>query len=191
MAISAIVLASGYSKRMGTDKLLLEYKGKTIIQWTIDVIKECPFSEIILVTRQREIVEIGEKLNVKIIINNEAIKGKSESVRLGVQNSLVENDLMFFVGDQPLIDISIIRTLTAEFSISSEKIIIPTVNGERKNPVIFPKKFRQNLLQLEQDEGGRSVIKNNINCVRFIEINNVNGLKDIDNMEDYRELLEG
>ena len=191
MAISAIVLASGYSKRMGTDKLLLEYKGKTIIRWTIDVIKEYPFSEIILITRQREIVEIGEKLNVKIIINNGAFKGQSQSVSLGAQNALIGNDLMFFVGDQPLMNIDIIRALVEEFNNNSEKIIIPTVKGERKNPVIFPKKFRQNLLQLERDEGGTSVIKNNINCVRLIEINNVNGLKDIDNMEDYRELLEG
>lgn len=190
MEISAIILAAGYSKRMGKDKLLLKYKGKTIIQWIIEAIKEYHFSEIILVTRQREVVQIGEKLNLKIIINNEAFKGQSESVRLGVQNALIDNNLMFFVGDQPLINIDIIRTLVDEFRNSSEKIIAPTMNGQRKNPVIFPKTFRQSLLQLEGDEGGRAIIKNNIHCLKLIEINNGDRLKDIDNIEDYRELLE-
>lgn len=191
MAISAIVLASGYSKRMGKDKLLLKYNGKPIIKWTIDIIKKYPFSEIILVTRQREIIQIGESLNIKIIINNEAYKGQSESVRLGVQNTLLENDLMFFVGDQPLIDINIISTLVDVFRSSDKRIIVPTVNGERRNPVIFSKSLRQNLLQLEGDKGGRAVIKNNIDSVKFIEFNNGDRLKDIDNIQDYRELLEG
>ena len=63
--ISAIILASGYSRRMGKNKLLLKYEGKSLIEHTIDTILQCDFSEVILVAREEEIIEIGKKNRIK------------------------------------------------------------------------------------------------------------------------------
>ena len=82
--ISAIILASGYSRRMGKNKLLLKYRGKSLIEHTIDTILQCGFSEVILVGREEEIIEIGNRNGLKVIKNENADKGISESIKLGV-----------------------------------------------------------------------------------------------------------
>lgn len=37
--ISAIVMASGFSRRMGKNKLLMDFNGKTIIENTFEALK--------------------------------------------------------------------------------------------------------------------------------------------------------
>ncbi len=77
--ISAIVMASGFSKRMGQNKLLMKYNNKFLIEYTLDIISNCNFKEKILVTQYEEIKKLGEKLNFKVVINKYPNKGQSES----------------------------------------------------------------------------------------------------------------
>ena len=80
--ISAIIMASGFSKRMGENKLLMKYNNKFLIEYTLDVISKCSFNDKIIVTQYKRIKEIGEKLNFKVVINEHANKGQSESIKL-------------------------------------------------------------------------------------------------------------
>ncbi|SUB75677.1 GTP:adenosylcobinamide-phosphate guanylyltransferase [Peptoniphilus indolicus] len=55
MNISAIVMASGFSKRMGDNKLKLEVKGKRMFEYTVDLLDSLDFSEKILITNDEDI----------------------------------------------------------------------------------------------------------------------------------------
>ena len=47
--ISAIILAAGYSRRMGKNKLLLKYRGKSLIEHTIEtILKSVDFQRLFL-----------------------------------------------------------------------------------------------------------------------------------------------
>ena len=102
--ISAIIMASGFSSRMGENKLLMKYNNKFLIQYTLDTISKCNFEDKVVVTQYEKVKEIGENLNFKVVINEHANKGQSESIKLGIENCKVSEGYMFFVGDQPLLE---------------------------------------------------------------------------------------
>ena len=65
--MNGIILAAGFSRRMGDNKLLMEYKGKTIIESVIETIKKSKVTNLILVAKDDKIIEIGKKLNIKTV----------------------------------------------------------------------------------------------------------------------------
>ena len=187
--ISAIILASGYSRRMGMNKLLLKYRGKSLIEHTVDIILQCKFSNVILVGRAEEIIEIGNIKGLVVIKNENAVKGISESIKLGVRHCTEANGYMFFTADLPFLDVDTIRLLMHEFRGNPNNIIVPICGGIRKNPVIFPCNLRDDLLRLEGDVGGKKIINENLERVRFVQLQDDVKLYDIDTKENYEYVL--
>ncbi|WP_100065643.1 molybdenum cofactor cytidylyltransferase [Miniphocaeibacter massiliensis] len=187
MAISCIILASGESKRMGKNKLLLELNGKMIFEYIFDTIKNIQFEEVIVVTRFKEIEDYSKRLGYKILYNKNYSKGQSSSIKIGVNNTNKKNDYIFFVADQPMISLETIKKLLDAYKKYENQIIIPVYDGIKGNPVIFPNYFREDLLKLTGDSGGRKIIKENTHVIKKIDINNDENI-DIDTLEDYESI---
>lgn len=188
--ITAIIMASGYSKRMGKDKLLLEYKGKTFVERTIDTVSKCSFMEIILVARETKVRAFGEVKDIVVVENRNADKGISESIKLGVSNAESSDGYMFFTADQPFLKASMIENLMKKFGENPQNIIIPVFNGKRGNPVIFPAALKTEFLELNGDTGGKAVIENHKDIVKLIEISESLSLLDVDTEENYKYILK-
>ena len=190
MSISAIILAAGYSRRMGKNKLLLKYRGKSLIEHTIETIEKSGFLEIILVGRDEKIIEIGNRYGLKVVVNQNAIRGISESIKLGVTHAGSADGYMFFTADQPFLEINTIKKLIREFKGNSDYIIVPYCDVRRGNPVIFPYRFKEEFLKLQGDVGGKTIINNNLDSVKFEEVEDSWELFDIDTNENYEYILK-
>lgn len=189
--ITAIIMASGYSKRMGTkDKLNLKYNGKTLIEMTIDTILNCDFKEIILVAREENILELGKQKRIKVIKNENADKGISESIKLGVSNAVTSKGYMFIAADQPFLDVDIVNQLISKFNKYPDSIIIPIFEKRRGNPVIFPYELKEEFLNLNGDIGGKMIIEKHKDKLKFIEVDKGIKLFDIDTKEEYDYILK-
>ena len=188
--ITAIILASGFSRRMGRNKLLLKYRGKSMIEHTIEIILQCGFSEVILVAREEEIIEIGNRNGLKVIKNENAVKGISESIKLGVMHAKQTDGYMFFTADQPFLDKATVKELTAEFTEDSAYIIVPRYEERRGSPVTFPCRFKEDFLKLQGDVGGKVIINKNLEKVKYVEIQDGRNLFDIDTKENYDYILK-
>jgi molybdenum cofactor cytidylyltransferase len=182
-------MASGFSNRMGTNKLLLTYKGKTLIENILDKIIQCGFYDIILVAQDKKILDLGNSRGIQCVYNEKAALGQSESIKLGVVNSKEAEGYAFFTGDQPLMDVRTIKFLMDCFYKAKNSIIVPIANEKRGTPVIFPNRFKAELLALRGDTGGKQIIARHMDESKFIEINSDLLLFDIDTQEDYKELL--
>lgn len=187
--INAIILAAGYSKRMGKNKLSLNLNEKSIIEHVMDSVLSYNFNDILLIGRDENVLKLSEKRGIKTIFNDKAMYGQSESIKLGVINSCDTDGYMFFTGDQPFIDTDTIRLLNYAFDKYKHSIIVPTFGSRRGSPVIFPKRFRDELLCLQGDTGGRIIIDKYKNDVHFIKLNSELPLLDIDTPEDYKNIL--
>ncbi|MBC6003270.1 molybdenum cofactor cytidylyltransferase [Paeniclostridium sp. NSJ-45] len=185
--INAIVMASGFSTRMGNNKLLLEYRGKTIIENTLDILKKSNFKEIIVVSQYEEVLSIASKYSFKTVLNKKAYLGQSESIKLGIKNSSECEGYMFFVGDQPLLNKMDIDNLIRCFKDNNKYIIIPKYENKTGNPVIFPKCLKNKLLMLKNDEKGKKVISE-YDKIKYIYVKRET-LLDIDTKKDYENLI--
>lgn len=182
--ITGIIMASGFSNRMGRDKLLIEINGKKIIEWVIEALKDSNLDEIILVYRTDEIKKIAESYGIKTVFNPNAHLGQSQSVILGV--SISKGDcFMFFVGDQPFISTELINNLIEEHKKNPSKIVIPYYQDKINMPILFPSDFKEDLLKVKGDKGGREIIQKNPSKIKKVEIQEQSLVIDIDTIEDY------
>ncbi|MCR1952585.1 MULTISPECIES: NTP transferase domain-containing protein [Clostridium] len=187
--MNGIILAAGFSRRMGKNKLLMNIGEKAILEKVIGEIKKSDISNIILVAREDNVIELGIREEIQVIKNEFAIYGQSQSIKLGLSRADLNKDFMFFCGDQPFIDSMSINKLITESLNCEDKIIVPRVKDKTGSPVIFPKCLKRDLELLEGDIGGREVIKNNKSKVKYIDIENELFLQDIDNIEDYKKFI--
>ena len=187
MNISAIIMAAGLSKRMNQDKLTMKIKGKYIYEYIFETINNCIdcFQEVIVVAKDDNILAKAIEVGFKTVKNELSHLGQSESIKLGIKNSGTVNGYMFFTADQPFISKETIVKLTKEFQEKQNNIIIPCYDGINGSPVIFPEVFKEQLLKLSGDTGGKIIIKQNWNNTIKIPINSVYENIDIDTMEDY------
>lgn len=186
--IIAIILASGQGKRMGENKLLLDFCGKPLVEWIVEKVKSIGFKKIILVYRDHKVKEIGIKHGVFTLYNENAHYGQSEGIKISLKQSPISSEgYMFFTADQPLLKEETIKKLVQTFN-ECGGIIVPKVQGENKSPTIFSSKFKEELMSLSGDIGGRPVIKNNLDKVTFVSFDSFEEFFDIDTKEDFHRL---
>lgn len=186
--ITGIIMASGFSRRMRTNKLTIEIDGVKIIERVIKAAVNSKLDHIIIVYRTEEIRFIGEKYNLKTIYNPVAHLGQSASVIIGTKNSDPKSVLMFFVADQPFLNTGVINRLIDEYNQNVGSIIVPYFNDAFGMPIIFPSKFRHDLQNLLGDKGGREIIYNNPDLVRKVYFKDEILGMDLDKPEDIQAL---
>lgn len=109
-SISCIIMASGMSKRFGTNKLLASFNNNTLFENAINISHFVNFGETLTVTRHDELVQICEREHIHCIKHN--MPYRNDMVRLGVSHILKEaccqknncpQGILFLPSDQPLI----------------------------------------------------------------------------------------
>ena len=184
--VTGIILASGFSRRMGDEKLLLEVDGVPMVERVIKTAQSSLLDEIILIYRQDVIKMPANQYDIKTVLNPHAEKGQSEAVKLGITQAHPGSDgYMFLVADQPFLSYTTVNRLIKVFNGHKDCIVMPVYNGARGNPVIFPAALKSDLLNLEGDCGGRAVVEQMENIVKLVPIENDWEGTDIDTREVY------
>ncbi|MBO0439558.1 NTP transferase domain-containing protein [Candidatus Enterococcus ikei] len=188
LKISAIIMASGCSSRMGTNKLFLDYQGESFLERTLKLTKEVAFFERILVISPENLQGLTLPKDLKVIQNTEAKKGQSSSVRLGTKVASGQGYLYFPI-DQPLLNQELLESLFSAYS--KETIVFPVDQLDAPcSPIFFGEKFRSELLKVTGSAGGRCVRKNHPEAWRKIQVKTPEYLIDIDTPEEYQRLID-
>lgn len=186
--VSCIVLAAGKSTRMGKQKLLLPYNGKTIIKSIVEKTLNSDSSQTVVVigSYKKEVKAELADCAVHLVENEKFEEGMLSSVQAGVAAVNCESDgMLILLGDQPMITISGINLLIAAFQKTQKGLIIPTFHGKRGHPVLISSKYKQRINSLNPELGLRELFTENSQDILEIEVNTDDVLKDIDTPEDY------
>jgi molybdenum cofactor cytidylyltransferase len=183
--ITGIILASGFSRRMKEDKLLMEINGMKMVERVIRSCKKSSLDRIILIYRKEKVKNIGSRYGVKTLYNPNAHLGQSEGLKLGVKETKNSQAYMFLVGDQPFITSRLIDELINEYKKGLASIIVPYYNGKNGTPTIFSSIYKDELLSIEGDKGGRDIIRNNPSSIKKVIIDDGRLGLDMDTPEDF------
>ena len=186
----AIILAAGESKRMGSPKMLLDFKSGTMIEKVIANVKDSKVSNIMVVLgayKEAIIDQIG-KLTVKFCYNDNYMEGMLSSVQCGFRN--IPSDckaVLVFQGDQPLITPSVINTVIEAWLMSGKGIIIPVFMSKRGHPILIDRKYSDEIEKLDAGKGLRSLAYRFYDDVLEVNTDESGILRDFDTYEQYRK----
>jgi molybdenum cofactor cytidylyltransferase len=171
----AIILAGGESKRMKTPKLLLPFRGKTMIESVIENVTSSKVDNtmVVLGSVSELILEIITGLKVNHCYNDNYKEGMLSSVKCGFRNLPPDlQAVLVFQGDQPLIPPQTVNDVINSWRMSGKGIVIPVSSGKRGHPILIDRKYRDEVEKLRED-------------VLEVEVNTSVILRDIDTPEDY------
>ena len=193
--VTAILLAAGSSRRMGaSNKLLLPWKGKPLAVVTAEHILAAGVGELIIVTGHQasETAAAFSHLPARIIHNPHHEQGMTASIQTGVGIATGQGYLIC-LADMALITpeeyILLIKAFESEYSRNIHCILLPEYQGRKGNPVLFSAAWRESILQHPEEDGCRTLVRNNPQHHCRITMPTDHILRDIDSPTDYQQLL--
>jgi molybdenum cofactor cytidylyltransferase len=196
MAISAIILAAGASRRLGQPKQLLAYRGETLLNRAIRIASEAGASPVLAVLGAdfEQIRGSIESRNVIALHNDHWRQGMGSSIAEGMRALAVcapdAESVLLMSCDQPRLTVDHLRALMAAFvSQASPLIAASAYAGVHGVPAVFPRAAFEELRGLRGDKGARSIIDRASCPVVAVEF--PGGDLDIDAPEDLAKLDEG
>ena len=191
--VSAVVLAAGMSRRMGTPKQLLRIGGETILAHTLKNVRSSAVSEIVLVLGfAAESVEKEISIErLKLVHNHNYQQGMGTSLRTGLTAvDAKASAALIVLADQPFVRPETINKLIACHQESKPQIIIPMYRGFRGNPVLLDRSVFSELKELSGDVGCRAIFGSHAENICKLAVDDVGILLDIDSREEYQKLEE-
>jgi molybdenum cofactor cytidylyltransferase len=185
-----IILAAGSSSRLGQAKQNLLYKGKTLLQRTIEAATAsvCELVVVVLGANSAIIRPTIAHYDIVVIENGEWVEGMASSIRAGLKKVLELNpdvqSVILMLCDQPFVDTYLINILVA--AKANFGICASSYHDTIGPPVLFDSLYFKDLLSLEGTEGAKKIMHKYSEKIK--EIPFARGWVDIDTIEDYERL---
>jgi molybdenum cofactor cytidylyltransferase len=189
MKISALILAAGSGTRIGTPKLMLEYKDKTFIRIIIDNLKSAGITDIVCVVSER--ASEWAKLNAgdcNVIVNPKPEKGMISSVYYGVKE-LKECDAVLIIPvDHPHVEEKTYKLLLMESERYKDSVIKPRFGKKSGHPIIVPFALIEKIREKDLSSGLDVFIKNSHCHQVYVELKDSGIIKNVNTLEDFSKL---
>ena len=187
-SVSAILLAAGASRRMGTCKQLLQLGGKTVIARCLETLLEGGADEVVVVVSPSgdEVERAVEAYPVRVVRNADSDGDMAASIRTGREALSPEaTGVVIALCDYPLVTSETISRLVEEHCLTPQGIIIPCHSDRRGHPPLIP---RQLLEELAGSLTLRDLLRANPQRIRHLGLSDAGVLIDMDTPEDYRRI---
>jgi len=183
MRAAAVVLAAGKSSRMGSNKLLLPFGGKTVIETTLDTLRGVS-TVVVTGHNPQELEAVLSRYKVKVVHNPRHEEGMTTSFQAGLR--AVDADAAFLVlGDQVGLTRGLLSTMVQVMVEDEEALIVSPRYGERRgHPVLFRRSLFGEILTLKPGESLRDVVDRHEDGHRYVE-GDAWTVIDMDTPEEY------
>jgi molybdenum cofactor cytidylyltransferase len=158
--IAGILLASGASRRFGSDKLLATLGDRPVIRWSAEAL--APAVDALFVVVSPESAALRDALAglpVRWVVNEESHTGMASSIRAGIAALPPEAEAAIVaLGDQPLLNVAVANRVVACWRGTTARAAAPLYEDGRGHPVLFDASLFPALLALEGDSGARALL---------------------------------
>lgn len=191
--IAAIILAAGYSSRMGAFKPLLPFGETTVLERSIALFRAAGIADIRVVIGHRadELLPLLARLEVRLLFNVHYAQGMFSSVLAAAASLEAENEAFFLLPvDFPLLRPESVERLMRAWRSGEGRILYPTCHGRRGHPPLLATVYREAILAWPGHGGLRALLQQYQEEAVNIETGDEGILLDMDTPEDYARLRE-
>lgn len=191
--LAAAILSAGESRRMGTPKALLDYRGQTFVEHLIDVTQHprVGLSRLVLGAKADDIRARTAASPDAIVINERWQQGQLSSIQAAIRSLPhgATEGLILCPVDHPMISRETIAQLIAAFDATKKTIVLPTHKGRRGHPVIFRATLYDELLAASPDIGARQVVWAHPNDVEEVPTDDEGVVLNLDDPAAYQSAI--
>ena len=179
--IAVILEAAGNSSRFGSNKLLhIMEDGRPMSASILEAARSVDAYRKILVTQYDEVAAMAP--DFKVVMNDRPDLGISRSMQLGLKAAGDADAYMFCVCDQPGITKATLERLIEAYKKGTAGIVSLAWQGRMCNPKIFSSRYREELMALSGDTGGRQIIASHSDDILLVEAACEEEVRDIDSL---------
>jgi molybdenum cofactor cytidylyltransferase len=189
--IAAIILAAGQSRRMGAQKLLLPWRGKTVVAHIADEILRSPIDQTIVVAG-RDAAGIAATLAGRsvTIVTTANTGDMLNTVRIGLAALPLDcQAVLVALGDQPSITAELVVQMLHAYRTAGRGIVVPVHDGKLGHPILFSTRYRQEIMTEYDGVGLRGLLLKHPDDMFELPVSTGSVLTDMDYPEDYRREL--
>jgi molybdenum cofactor cytidylyltransferase len=191
--IAAVILAAGASRRMGSPKALLDFRGETFLNRLVRVLgKECN-PVIAVLGHHQEAIRAQSTGPVQFVVNPDPERGQLSSLQTGLAAipQGVEG-FLFTPVDSPAVGEYTLRQLVLRFQKKKPQtqFVIPRYEGRRGHPVFAAPSLLAEFLALPLTAQAKDIVHACVPRTEYVDVDDPGILADIDDRAAYRELVE-
>jgi molybdenum cofactor cytidylyltransferase len=185
--VGAVILAAGRASRFGRNKLLEPVAGKAMLRHVAEAALASAADPVLVVTgNEAEKIRLSlTGLPLAFCENPDFAMGLSTSLKRGVKALPGDCEgALVLLGDMPGVDAALIDRMIHAFDPpAGRSIIAATRGGVRGNPVLWARRFFDEIAGLSGDEGARALLARHPQSVFAVEAPSDAPLTDIDTEE--------
>ncbi len=170
--VAGVILAAGASSRMGTPKPLLKCGTRSFLETIVENNQRAAIPFIIILGHFGK--EIKDRLGLPkrwLLWNERPELGPLSSLLLGLEHFRNRKALIVQAVDHPLISAGTLLRLSEAHLKRPDCILLPSFQGRKGHPTLFPKRFYRKLETAPLSEGARWVVRRNRASVLWVAVN--------------------
>ncbi len=193
--IAAVVLAAGQSRRMGSENKLLRKIGHdSVVRMVVRDVAASKVDHMIVATGHEQEKVVAELAGFKISVSHNAdfSSGLSTSLRTALAKVPADcHAVLICLGDMPFIGSALIDSLIDAFDPRAQQnICVPTYRGKRGNPVLWDRRYIQEMMEVRGDVGAKHMIGDYEEFVIEVVTHNAGVLTDLDTPQAFAQAAE-
>ena len=188
--IRGILLAAGYAKRFGSNKLLQALPagapeaGTPIgLAAARHLLEALPESIAVVRPRAQKLGKMLRDAGCNTVVCRNAGEGMGTSLAAGVRATSEVDGWVVALADMPFIRPETIRTVAKALR-DGEAMAAPSFQGRRGHPVGFARRFYEELSSLHGDDGARQFLERHPELVKLFDVDDPGAVRDIDKPSD-------
>jgi molybdenum cofactor cytidylyltransferase len=192
--LTAVIVGSRSGRHLKTPVPLLPFGPMTVLQRTLTTYLEAGFGEVILVQGHRSgevLASLGSLTDkVQMVAGSLPDEEYATLLRRGIEH-LSPNTRGFAIGlgDQPLLEVSLVKELAERFASTNAKILVPVCQGLLGHPVFFDQSYIAEFKKLPSHGETWDVIKAHAQDVNDYRVYQTAVTRHIEDVDDYHSML--
>ncbi|HWC18316.1 MAG TPA: nucleotidyltransferase family protein [Terriglobales bacterium] len=196
LSFAGVVLAAGASSRMGAEKALLEYGGRSFLAGAIQLLQSaCDFVVVVTSNNTDLLRPVVYQNSAYLVRNWQPELGQFSSLRLGLQAILDRgrDAACVTLVDRPPASLDTLANLKTRFlSTKPEDVwaVVPEFGGKHGHPVIFGREMMEAFLRADPQSNAREIEHQHQSRIEYIPVADSRVVININTPEDYASLLQ-